>query len=118
MKDKQEEAWPSNEKDVVVVRLSLKAYEVEAVQAAAYGLMDRVNMIVNIDDKGENIIVNMSSKEKTPIKEETKNDFSASIIDHQVRLNLEKKFGNIRDIIVRQAFLPVDLSKEIKEIPE
>jgi len=36
------------------------------------------------------------------------NSFSEELIDQQVRLDLEKRYGHIRELIVRHAFSPLD----------
>jgi len=49
--------------------------------------------------------------------EEDARTFCNEVLDQQVRLDLEARYGNIRELIVRQAFSPVsvdELSKELK----
>ena len=43
------------------------------------------------------------------------NDFCNEVLDQQVRLDLEKRYGGLRDTIVKHAFLPFEsLSKNHK----
>jgi len=52
------------------------------------------------------------------VYEEVANNFCNEVIDQQVRLDLEKRYGKIRELIVRQAFAPItvdELSKELKK---
>ncbi|MCE5318848.1 MAG: hypothetical protein LLG04_15990 [Parachlamydia sp.] len=44
--------------------------------------------------------------------------FCNEVLDQQVRLDLEKRYGKLRELIVRQAFAPItvdELSKELKK---
>ena len=48
---------------------------------------------------------------------EIENKFMNELIDQQVRLDLEKRYGPIRRLIVQQAFAPLDnLKAEVKKI--
>jgi len=44
-------------------------------------------------------------------------EFYSELIDQQIRIDTEKKYSKIRDLIVKQAFSPVEnLQEEVKEI--
>jgi len=41
--------------------------------------------------------------------EKISNEFYNELIDQQIRLNVNKEYGNIRDEIVKKAFSPIEL---------
>ena len=38
-------------------------------------------------------------------------DFCNEVLDQQVRLDLEKRYGNIRELVIRHAFAPIESLK-------
>jgi His-Xaa-Ser system protein HxsD len=48
------------------------------------------------------------SKASQLVTEEVVKQFCNDLIDQQVRYNTEKQFGHIRDLIVEEAFKPVN----------
>ncbi len=88
-------------------------YRIEAVHAAIYAFTGRYHIIVTpVAENSVTVIFEAKDKSKD-IVEDLKL-FVDSLADHQVRLQLEKSYHNIRDLIVKHAFSPIDLEKEIK----
>jgi His-Xaa-Ser system protein HxsD len=105
----------------ILISLRKEFYEKSAVFSAAHKLTDRfVVWIQPVDNYTVGIYI--QPKKDTPMSEddikETIFNFCNDIIDQQVRLDLEVRYGNIREMIVKQAFSPMttaDLTKELRE---
>ena len=93
-----------NDKFQVVVDLAL--YAKEAIVAACYKLTDR--FFVHQQTEGDSVCVVFESKEGNAVSEETVKQFCNELIDQQVRYNTNLQFGHIRDLIVEEAFKPVN----------
>jgi His-Xaa-Ser system protein HxsD len=112
------------ENNKILVTLHKAFYENFAIMSAAHGLTDSfVVMVENYDD--ENTAIYFEPKKDTQIDEsglyEAAREFCNRVLDEQLRLDIEKRYGNIRDMIVKQAFSPIteaQLSKEISANPE
>ena len=61
------------------------------------------NFFIQTDDGNDCTTIHFTSKSGA-INEDMVERLSQSLIDHQVRLNLQKENGHIRDMIVEQAF--------------
>jgi His-Xaa-Ser system protein HxsD len=90
-------------------------YDMEAINAACYAFTNNYHIIVTRkDDKSVTVIFELKDKiSQRNIPEDIK-DFINTVIDHQVRLQLDRVNGKIRDLIVKHAFSPIDLKKEIE----
>lgn len=92
-------------------RLLLEAdrriYDVKAIFNAAYKFTDRCHIHhepISDDVTG----VYIKAKENINVSlDEIANEFYNELIDQQVRLNVEKEYGNIRNEIVKKAFSPI-----------
>jgi His-Xaa-Ser system protein HxsD len=92
----------------VLVRLNQRMYEREAVMAATYKFTDRC--IVEVEPVGEqHVLVRFLPKEGGEMTslETIAANFRNEVIDQQVRLDLDRRYGSLRDAIVRHAFEPV-----------
>lgn len=87
--------------------LSERVYDKTAVLSAAYDFTDKASIIVERDDN-DGFIIYISSVDgnNTDLGSITKS-FCNRLLDHQLRIELASKFGNMRDEIVRFAFSPV-----------
>lgn len=94
------------EKDKFQVIVDRELYAKESLAAACYKFTDR--FYVHQQTDGENIVVVFESKEGNTITEETVKQFCNELIDQQVRYNTNLQFGHIRDLIVEEAFKPVN----------
>lgn len=93
-----------NERFQVIVDMSL--YAKEALVGACYKFTD--HFYVHQQSDGENIKVFFESKDGNIVSEETVKLFCNELIDQQVRFNTNHQFGHIRDLIVEEAFKPVN----------
>lgn len=98
------------------IKLSKKFYEKDAIFFAANTFTDRCTIYINPVD---NDCVGVTFKEKVGLSIDLQNiidEFCNCVLDRQVRLDLEKKYGNIRDLIVEHAFKPIsDLKNTLKK---
>jgi His-Xaa-Ser system protein HxsD len=100
--------------DILVFEVPLELYQKEAILFAAHTFIDRC--YVDIDPSSEKRInVSFRPKNKDILFDKVALDFCNELLDQQVRLNVEKSYGNIRDLIVKQAFQPMeDIKNEVK----
>lgn len=88
-----------------MLRLSKEIYEKEAILRAAHKFIDKFIIIVEpIDDRF--LGVYFKPKEESTRNEIQKavDDFCNESLDQQIRSNLEKDYGNLRDTIFNRAF--------------
>ena len=95
------------EKDKFQVIVDMALYAKESLAAACYKFTDR--FYVHQQTDGDNIVVVFESKDGNTITEETVKQFCNELIDQQVRFNTNQQFGHIRDLIVEEAFRPVNI---------
>ncbi|MHA2010668.1 MAG: His-Xaa-Ser system protein HxsD [Candidatus Hodarchaeales archaeon] len=101
------------------IEFSLKKifYEKAAVFSAAHKLTEKY--VVKIDEIDKDTVgVYIHPKKNINIAaedlEQDGNFFCNEILDQQIRLDVEKAYGPIRELIVRQAFAPVSI-KELSD---
>jgi His-Xaa-Ser system protein HxsD len=99
---------------VLILEVYTEIYQKEAILFAAHKFIDR--FYVDIEPSSEKCIkVSFRPKNKDIQFENFASEFCNELLDQQVRLNIEKSYGNIRDLIVKQAFQPVEnIQNEIK----
>ena len=99
----------------VIIDSSL--YDLEAIHAASYAFTNNYHILVTRKDSTSVIVIfelkNKVSRRNLP---EDIKEFINTVIDHQVRLQLDRVNGKIRDLIVEHAFSPLDLKKEIDSL--
>lgn len=99
----------------LLIEISKEIYDKKAAMAAAYKFTDRCYIYVN--STLENIIeIYFKAKESisTPL-EKIAYEYCNELLDQQVRLDVEASYGNIRDLIVKQAFSPIEnIEEQIK----
>ena len=93
-----------NERFQVVVDMSL--YAKESVTSACYKYTDRFYIHQQTD--GGNVVVVFESKDGNAVSDSIVKQFCNELIDQQVRYNTNHLFGHIRDLIVEEAFKPVN----------
>lgn len=94
-----------SENGTVMVSLPKSLYEVEAIRQTAYKYSGEYFVIAN--ENGASIDVIFEGKNKNPISENLVKEICNDFIDQQVRIDTEKQFGYIRDLIVEEAFNPI-----------
>jgi His-Xaa-Ser system protein HxsD len=100
------------------VTLSKALYEKEAVFAATYALSGLCRNTVEPARAGYvKVTLEFLDPGQDTRRVEIENKFMNELIDQQLRLDLEKRYGPIRRLIVQQAFAPLDnLKAEVKKI--
>ena len=93
-----------NDKFQVVVDMAL--YAKEAVVSACYKFTYR--FFVHQQTESHAVKAVFESKDGNVVSPEVVKQFCNELIDQQVRYNTNLQFGHIRDLIVEEAFKPVD----------
>ena len=93
-----------NNRFQVVVDMAL--YAKESLVSACYKYTDRY--FIHQQTEGNAVKVVFESKDGNVVSAETVKQFCNELIDQQVRFNTNQQFGHIRDLIVEEAFKPVN----------
>ena len=108
----------------VIVKLAMEFYERPAIFAAAHKLTDRFIVVVEPIDE-HTAGVSIEPKEKPNPNHSITDDeiaqFCNDLIDEQTRLDLDKQYSHLREMIVKQAFAPItsaELSAQLKKPKE
>lgn len=94
------------EKNKFQVKVCLAIYAKEAVAAACYKYSGKY--FVHQELVEEQILITLESKEDNAVDETIAKSFCNELIDQQIRFNVNTQFGKIRDMIVTEAFRPVN----------
>ena len=84
------------------------------VHAAAHKMSERFTVLIDsIDDRTVGVYLQSKLGVTTGEAElrEAASEFCNEALDQQVRLDLERRYGSIREMIVEQAFSPVSLTE-------
>ncbi|OHB89675.1 MAG: His-Xaa-Ser system protein HxsD [Planctomycetes bacterium RIFCSPHIGHO2_02_FULL_50_42] len=91
------------------IKLNTSIYEKEAVMAAAYKMTDSCFIIIKpLDNTLVGIFFESKNNQDERELEEIAKKFCNEVLDQQVRLDVEKRYGNIRDLLIMQAFRPIE----------
>jgi His-Xaa-Ser system protein HxsD len=117
MNDKMKTIYTINEGKVCLA-LYRVFFQKEAVLAASQKMtgdfyveiksLDSERVGIYLEPKGN---VSGASSINIETLEEAAKNFCNEVLDQQVRLDLENRYGKIRELIVRQAFSPVKVDK-------
>lgn len=89
--------------------LDLQVYSIETIDVAAYKFTDNFYIFKSVEPDDKKIIhLLFEAKGENVIKESTVKQFCNELLDQQVRFHVNKQFGHIRDLIVEEAFKPVN----------
>lgn len=92
------------------ILISKEFYEREAVYAVAYQYEDRIGITFS-PEEGNMIRISLFEKNGSfPTEKDVKN-ILADLLDEQFRIEILKRTENVRDIIYKKAFLPVQERK-------
>ena len=91
------------------VKANLDIYNKGAITAACYKFSGIYFVHQKLDDN--DIVVTLQSKDKQPVTEDVAKAFCNDLIDQQIRYNTNLQFGHIRDLIVEEAFKPVNTKR-------
>ena len=111
----------SDIKDIIVktkdnrllLTLNRTLYEKEAIFSAAYKFTDKFTILIEPIDPSS-VGVYFKSQQGGDENElmMVAEAFCNEVLDQQIRLDIERKYGNIRDLIVAQAFSPISKLKD------
>lgn len=92
-------------------------YSIDAINAATYCFLCNYHIIVNpvADNKNAVVVIFEAKNLERDIQVDLK-DFCNTLIDQQVRVQLDLTNGKIRDLIVAHAFSPIDLRQEVSSL--
>jgi His-Xaa-Ser system protein HxsD len=93
--------------------LDSEVYSLQAIKRASYDFTDRC--FITIGSAGSKQIALTVTMRGTATND-TVQELMNSILDHQIRSDLEQEFGDLRTIIVAQAFSPCSNLEEIIRI--
>lgn len=89
--------------------LDLNVYSVETIDAAAYKFTGLCYVLKSLDSEKKDLIhLVFEAKGGCHIDELTAKQFCNELLDQQVRSQVTQQFGHIRDLIVEEAFKPVN----------
>ena len=99
----------------LLVTFKKELFEKEAVFASAYKFTDKcIIKIEPLNNDAFGVYFKMKKEDNNFDLKETAELFCNEAIDQQLRLDIEKKYGNVRELIVKQAFSPIkNLDEEI-----
>ncbi len=86
--------------------VDISIYTQEALTATLYKYTDRYYIHQQTESNVVSVI--FESKEGSAINETGIKQFCNDLIDQQVRVDVNSQFGKIRDMIVEEAFKPVN----------
>ena len=94
--------------NALIIKVSSEIYSKEAVSSTCYKYLKDyfINQLNNEQEKC--IELTLESKNSAEISDIVGKQFMNNLIDQQVRENVNKEFSHIRDLIVEQAFKPVN----------
>lgn len=92
------------------VSVDLNLYSADAITATSYKFTDRYFIHQQTSTEDEKIVnVILEAKDaNTVVSPNDIKEYCNALIDQQVRVITNKQFGHIRDLIVEEAFKPVN----------
>lgn len=85
---------------------SKKFFERDSVLTVAGKYSDQY--FVSVQPAGESdVAIRLSAKDHSPLGEDVLRQFMNELIDQQIRIDLQKEFGQLRKTIIEYAFSPV-----------
>ncbi|MBR5467453.1 MAG: His-Xaa-Ser system protein HxsD [Bacteroidaceae bacterium] len=88
------------------ISFDLKLYSKEAITATCYKYTGKYYIHESCEENTVSIL--FESKDKSDISQTVVKEFCNNLIDQEIRHNINKDFGYIRDLIVEEAFKPVN----------
>lgn len=95
----------SKNEEIIYFDISSDIYDLFAIKEASYRYSEKYYIFIEkVDDNS--IRVNFKNKGKVDLKELNKlaDNFMNELLEQQLRVDLEKRFGGLRDQIIRKAF--------------
>ena len=93
----------------ILIQLSEVIYEKDAIMAVAHKMIDSCFILVKPAENNQiNIYFEPQSYQTEKELETIAKKFCNEVLDMQIRLDIERRYGNIRDLIIQQAFSPIE----------
>lgn len=91
------------------ISIDTSVYSKEAITASLYKYSN-LYYVYEKQDCLDNkcIIISFESKDGKMVSDTTPKEFCNELIDQQIRVDVSKRYGHIRDMIVEEAFKPVN----------
>ncbi|MFI3297622.1 MAG: His-Xaa-Ser system protein HxsD [bacterium] len=100
------------ENDRFQVTVDYRIYPKETIVAASYKFSHLFYIHQSIDSNSDYLLhVIFESKDDNEVSELIPKQFCNELIDQQLRYNTNQQFGKIRDMIVEEAFKPINSKK-------
>uniref|UniRef100_A0A7V4G9F8 His-Xaa-Ser system protein HxsD n=1 Tax=Desulfobacca acetoxidans TaxID=60893 RepID=A0A7V4G9F8_9BACT len=101
----------------LVFELSKSLYEKEAVLAAVYALSGVCrNRVEPVPEGSVTVTLELIDSPEAPDLDWVEHRFLTEIVDQQLRLELERRYGGLRQLIVQHAFSPLaDLRQAVHQ---
>jgi His-Xaa-Ser system protein HxsD len=98
----------------VSVDFDVAIYSMDAVKNASYDFTDKANIFIEMVS-GNRLRVTLEPKKdmNSSERDSMSEDFIRLALDHQVRIDVAKEYKLIREMIVAQAFEPVDNLEQV-----
>ena len=93
------------------VCIDLNLYAKEAITATLYKFSHLFYIHQSMDSNQNRVVATFESKEENIVDDKIVKQFCNELIDQQLRYNTNVQFGHIRDLIVEEAFKPVNLKR-------
>ena len=95
--------------NVYLIKVDKRIYCEQAINTACYKFTDHCYVHQQVAEDDDNIIiVTIEAKESYELEKSFVKQFCNELIDQQIRVTTEEKFGYIRNLIVEEAFKPVN----------
>jgi His-Xaa-Ser system protein HxsD len=96
------------EASIFQIKADLTIYAQEALTATCHKYSGDFYVHQEKDANNDNIIiVTFETKDEHKITSDIAKQFCTDLIDQQLRVETNKQFGHIRDLIVEEAFKPI-----------
>ena len=94
--------------NIYLIKVDKRIYCEQAINATCYKFTDHCYVHQQIAEDDDNIIlVTIEAKESYTLEKTFAKQFCNELVDQQIRVTTEEKFGHIRNLIVEEAFKPV-----------
>lgn len=100
----------------IIVVVDLNIYSIEAVKRVAFELNNKAQISIEKSTSNQMNICLSPNAGFSGDRDELIRLFNQMIQDHQIRIDIEKEYKVIRQIIVAQAFQPCDNIKEVLDL--
>lgn len=107
-----------SENNKLFIKLSNEHYDKESVFRAAYNLTNKCTILVQrINEHETGIYFEPKVVSSVDSLKEMAREFVNDVLDQQMRRDLERQFGKLRELIVEHAFSPItDLKDRVNKL--